>query len=139
MSPYTALDKTITDDLQNILTTYERECIGNSEFTRNLDLIRKAVKWDQGRLREKIEARRDFDVYNEQRILIERQIDERIEALNNILPTQEPNSYCSEFYLKQREALRNAKSLSNQDKSNTLLINKAICTINDNYNDYFLY
>lgn len=90
-------------------------------------------------MREKIEARRDFDVYNEQRILIERQIDERIEALNNILPTQEPNSYCSEFYLKQREALRNAKSLSNQDKSNTLLINKAICTIKDNYDDYFLY
>nr|DAA02756.1 TPA_inf: HDC08273 [Drosophila melanogaster] len=42
VSPYTALDKTITDDLQNILTTYERECIGNSEFTRNLDLIRIA-------------------------------------------------------------------------------------------------
>ncbi|XP_044778927.1 uncharacterized protein LOC27207649 isoform X3 [Drosophila simulans] len=135
VDPYTALDKTITDDLENILTKYERECMGNSEFTRNLDLIRKAVKLDKSRLLDKIEARIEFNKYNEQRILIERQIDERIEALNNILPTQEPNSYCSEFYLKQREDLRKAKSLSNLEKLNTLLINKAICTIRDNYYD----
>ncbi|XP_033157858.1 uncharacterized protein LOC117139567 [Drosophila mauritiana] len=135
VDPYTALDKTITDELENILTRYERECMGNSEFTRNLDLIRKAVKMDKSRLLDKIEARTEFNKYNEQRILIERQIDERIEALNNILPTQEPNSYCSEFYLKQREDLRKAKSLSNLEKLNTLLINKAICTIRDNYDD----
>ncbi|XP_032573615.1 uncharacterized protein LOC116800943 [Drosophila sechellia] len=139
VDPYTALDKTITNDLENIVTKYERECMGNSEFTRNLDLIRKAVKLDKSRLLDKVEARIEFNKYNEQRILIERQIDECIEALNNILPTQEPNSYCSEFYLKQREDLRKAKSLSNLEKSNTLLINKAICTIRDNYDDDSLY
>ncbi|XP_039486164.1 uncharacterized protein LOC120448292 [Drosophila santomea] len=138
LEPLAALDKSITADLENILTKYERECMGNSEFTENLDLIRKAVKWNKDQLEAKINAKINFNTYNGQRISLEKQIDQRIEALNNILPTQEPNSRCSKFYLKQRETLKNAKTLSNEGKSSALLQSKEICKTNDyNYDDYY--
>ncbi|XP_043649371.1 uncharacterized protein LOC122617540 [Drosophila teissieri] len=139
LDPLTALDKSVTADLQSILTKYERECMGNSEFTENLDLIRKAVKWNKDQLQAKIAAQVNFNNYNERRISLEKQIDQRIEALNNILPTQEPNSRCSKFYLKQREALKNAKTLSNAGKESAIAASKEICKSNDYNDDYDYY
>ncbi|KQS43510.1 uncharacterized protein LOC26526519 [Drosophila erecta] len=141
VDPFTALDNKITNDLQNILSKYERECMGNSEFTENIDLVRKAAKWSKERLEDKLDARKDFNIYNEKRISLEQQIDERIEALNNILPTQQPNSRCSKFYLKQRETLKNSKQLSNKGKISALHNNTEICKSkdNDDYDYYYDY
>ncbi|KAH8349995.1 hypothetical protein KR084_011022, partial [Drosophila pseudotakahashii] len=133
IDPFTKLDKETTEELQDILNRYERECIGNSEFASKLDIIRKVVKLDQSRLKDKILAEQDFKVYNQQRIDLERKITDRIEELNTILPTLDPNSSCSQFHLKQRDALKKAKELSNDKKQDALRENSKLCPSDTDY------
>ncbi|XP_016966132.1 uncharacterized protein LOC108035176 [Drosophila biarmipes] len=125
---YSKLDKKITSDLKEILSKYERECMGNTEFSESLDKVRKAI---EGSLEEKLEAKIEFKTYNKQRIDLEKSIDDAIEALNNVLPTLQPNSKCSNLFLKQREALKKAKQLSNSGKSKSLKENTKECVLTD--------
>ncbi|XP_017009856.2 uncharacterized protein [Drosophila takahashii] len=137
IDPLTKLDKETTDELQNILNKYERECIGNSEFSSKLDAIRSVIKLDQSRLKDKILAEQDFKVYNQQRIDLEKQINDRIDELNNILPKLDPNSSCSQFHLKQRDALKKAKELSNIKKQDALRENSKLCSSDTDYDPFY--
>jgi len=128
---YTLEEEKLTKDLEDILSKYERECIGNPEFSANLDKVRKAIKWNNGTLQQKYELKFEFDNYNKLRIDLEKKIDIAIETLNEVLPTLEPNSYCSKKLLKQREALKKAKQLSNEGKIDSLTENSKECDNTD--------
>jgi len=84
---YTLEEEKLTKDLEDILSKYERECIGNPEFSANLDKVRKAIKWNNGTLQQKYELKFEFDNYNKLRIDLEKKIDIEIETLNEVLPT----------------------------------------------------
>ncbi|XP_017071260.1 uncharacterized protein LOC108107940 [Drosophila eugracilis] len=131
----TEMDKEITDQLQQIISKYQSECNDNSELAKQVDSLRAIAKLDKNSLVAKLNAKNAFQTFNEQRLSLEKQINDRIEAINDILPTLEPNSSCSRFYLKQREDLKKAKSLSNESKSKTLLANSSSCTPIETYDE----
>ncbi|XP_037718587.1 uncharacterized protein LOC119552814 isoform X2 [Drosophila subpulchrella] len=129
---YTLEEERVTNDLKDIVSKYERECIGNPEFSANLDKIRKAINWNNGTLQQKYELQFEFNNYNKLRIDLDKKIDIAIEELNDVLPTLQPNSSCSKLLLKQRKALQKAKQLSNEGKLDSLRENSKQCVDTDN-------
>ncbi|KAH8342442.1 hypothetical protein KR059_007942, partial [Drosophila kikkawai] len=113
--------------LKDILSTYEPDCQGNAELISELDKIRFVLKLGDEFKGLKIKVLTDFKVYNALRLALEQRIRERIDALNDLLPTLLPNSKCSRFYLKQRKVLKEIGKLSNVEKLAKLLENSAIC------------
>ncbi|KAI8038963.1 hypothetical protein M5D96_007673, partial [Drosophila gunungcola] len=108
----------------------------NQELSDWLDSLRMALKLDNKLVSWKIKSLIEFNAYNKQRTKLDSAIDARIERLNSLLPTFEPDGACSKFYLKQRDALKNAKQLNNFDKSNILNENSKDCRDEPVY-DYY--
>ncbi|KAH8266070.1 hypothetical protein KR038_001863, partial [Drosophila bunnanda] len=122
--------------LKDILRIYEPDCQGNPELSSYLDRIRFALKLGDEYSELKTEALTNFKVYNALRSLLDQRVTERINTLNDLLPTLIPNSKCSRFYLLQRKTLKEIGKLSNADKQARLTENSVVCpTAANNYND----
>ncbi|KAH8329857.1 hypothetical protein KR067_005642, partial [Drosophila pandora] len=132
--PLEEADELETSTLKAYLAQYDRQCSGNSELSSWLERVRRASKMSKYKLAEKIQIRIGFEVYNERRITLEAEIDDRIEDLDSLIPQQEPNSRCSIFYQRQRNLLKKAKTLTNDKKEQKLKENSVSCPFED-YDD----
>ncbi|KAH8380885.1 hypothetical protein KR200_008961 [Drosophila serrata] len=129
--------------LKDILRKYEADCQGNPELSSQLDKIRTALKLGDEYVGIKTEALTNFKVYNAIRMLLNQRIKERIDKLNDLLPSLKPKSRCSRFYLTQRTNLKEIEKLSNEEKQARLTQNSVACpTASYDYNDesdYYIY
>ncbi|KAH8261959.1 hypothetical protein KR026_007979 [Drosophila bipectinata] len=131
VDPLAEADELETATLKAYLAQYDRQCSGNSELSSWLERIRRASKMSKNQLAEKIQVRIGFETYNERRLSLEADIDDRIEDLDSLIPQQEPNSKCSLFYQRQRTLLKKAKSLTNEKKAQKLKENSVSCPFED--------
>ncbi|KAH8324962.1 hypothetical protein KR074_000572, partial [Drosophila pseudoananassae] len=129
--PLEEADELETATLKAYLAQYDRQCSGNSELSSWLERVRRASKMSKYKLAEKIQVRIGFETYNERRLSLEAEIDDRIEDLDSLIPQQEPNSKCSVFYQRQRTLLKKAKSLTNEKKAQKLKENSVSCPFED--------
>ncbi|KAH8293320.1 hypothetical protein KR018_001070 [Drosophila ironensis] len=127
-------DAEVTASLVRYLEKYEKHLITNSELAIWIEKVRRASKLPMDKLAEKIATRLDFERYNDRRLELELEIDDRIEDLDLLIPQQVPKSRCSVYYLRQRSNLKKAKCLSNEKKVIKLRENSLSCPY-DNYDD----
>ncbi|XP_016968941.1 uncharacterized protein LOC108037020 [Drosophila rhopaloa] len=140
-NPISVLNKTATENLQWILSKYSQQCNNNVELSLWLDQVKEALKFDSSptSINMKISVYSKFQDYDKQRLTFEKLIDDRINYLNDILPTLEPNSQCSKTYLEQKKALKAAKQLDNIVKSKILAQNSIDCTPETDFDLYYNY
>ncbi|XP_017127451.1 uncharacterized protein LOC108146122 [Drosophila elegans] len=137
--PISQLDRETNENIQDVLNKYDRLCSDNQELSDWLDSLRMALKLDKKLVSWKLKSLNEFNAYNKERTKLDSAIDARIERLNNLLPTFEPAGACSKFYLKQREALKNAKQLNNVDKLKNLNENSKDCRDEPDYDNNYNY
>ncbi|KAH8234803.1 hypothetical protein KR032_003350, partial [Drosophila birchii] len=129
----------IDQNLMYIISKYKEESEDNEELADYLDRIRFALELGKENTEGKSKTLRDFNKYNNKRLLLDKNINQRIDTLNDLLPTLTPNSTCSEFYLKQRKILKESGNLSNAEKKSKLTENSVSCPTDDDEGEYYYF
>ncbi|KAH8296665.1 hypothetical protein KR054_009654, partial [Drosophila jambulina] len=129
----------VDQKLKDLLNKYKANGQVNAELANLLDHAELALKLDDKFSAEKIVALTKMQEYDKADTILKKKIAERIDKINDLLPTLTPNSSCSKFYLKQRSILKGIEKLSHAEQEARLTENSVECTTDDDADDYWEY
>ncbi|XP_017016236.3 uncharacterized protein [Drosophila takahashii] len=115
LETYDEVDADVTKALKSYLENFTGHWKDNTEFLNWIAKIRSGVKNNNTQLAEKFQLQYNFESYNAERLILEENIEDRIEELDSIIPHQK-HQKCLQFYVEQRNILKKALKQSNKQK-----------------------